>query len=140
MRVLQELRAILRGGTARLKPLELAIIDALAEKIGNDKAVRLRQRIGEINLVQRHDGGREVNCYQIEGLKPVFKEHSRVLPTKGECVFARFSTAANDGTPLSGEIGFVNGHFFSLEFDQPTEHFLDDAPSFVEISLPAADN
>lgn len=135
MSVLHELIAFLRGGTTRLKPLEASVMEAVVGIMDDDRADRLEQRLEEVNLVQRHDGGREVNCYQMKRGRPVFNEASRIAPIEGEVTLARFHATVGAGTSLSGKVDLVNGHFFSLEFDQPTEHFLDERPSRVAVRV-----
>lgn len=94
MKILNTLRAALRGGTTGFNSMEQKILHALMAQIDAGAAEKLRRRIDQIDLVQRHDGGREVNCYKMVNGKAVFDESTRLANADGEQAFARFSFTA----------------------------------------------
>jgi len=79
-----------------------------------------------VNLVQRLDGAREVNCYEMQAGKPHFDESTRLIESTGEYALAKFAFESSRDERFSGQIWLVNGFFFSLEFDKATEHVIDD--------------
>jgi hypothetical protein len=126
-----------RGGTPRFNRLELQILGAVTAELDSNAAERLRRRIAQVNLVQRHDGGREVNCYQIERGVPVFDESTRLAETEGESLFAEISFSTAGGMPMTmtTQMWLVNGFFFSLEFDNATEHCAEGSVNSLSVRL-----
>lgn len=126
MGVLRKLRAFFRGGTTGFMPLEEQVLNAIAQQLDQDRAAMLRQSMARINLVQRLDGGREVNTYEMRNGKPVLDEAPRLSKSSGEAVLAEFNLSTSSGAKNKGKVWLVDGRFFALVFEQPTEHMLDD--------------
>ncbi|MEO8276239.1 MAG: hypothetical protein ABI639_08455 [Thermoanaerobaculia bacterium] len=98
-------------------------------------ADRMQRRIDQINLVQRLGGGEQVNSYQMIKGKPAL-DRSTSLPTScGESILAVFKVMRERNLLVSGKIWLVDGMLFSLEFDKPTEHLVDDASLTVLVEL-----
>jgi hypothetical protein len=135
MKLFEQMRALFRRGTAGFNSLELKILRALEAQLSPSEAARLQRRIGQVNLVQRLDGGREVNSYQMQGGRPTFDQSTRLIDARGEHAFARFAFASSRGDRFSGQVWLVNGFFFSLEFDNATEHVIDDDITELTITL-----
>lgn len=135
MKVFDTLRALWRKGTLGFNKLELKILHAVMVQLDSLGAEKLQRRIAQVNLVQRHDGGREVNCYQIENGKPVFDASTRLVDSDGEQVFAKFSFTASGNMSFAGQMWLVNGIFFSLEFDNATEHAIDGELKSLNVTL-----
>ncbi len=100
-----------------------------------DMADKLRRRVASINLVQRLDGGRQVNAYAIKRGKPTRDESMRLIADDDERMLATFSFTGANRIPYEGVVWLVKGQLFSLEFDKPTEHALDDAPTDLQLSI-----
>lgn len=77
----------------------------------------LNKQVDQINLVQRHDGDKEVNFYSMKGGKPAFDETSR-FPTRQEVKFASVKFKADETKLYCATFWLVHGHLFSIEFDQ----------------------
>ncbi len=88
-----------------------------------------------VNLVQRLDGGREVNAYALENGKPVFYNSTRLTAEDKEQRLAAFSFVGSNQIIYTGAAWLVNGQLFSLEFDNPTEHALDGYPAELKLSV-----
>lgn len=135
MKFLQSITSFLRKGTPSFGVLEAALLEAVGRHLDSDRADRLRRRVESINLVQRLDGGREVNAYSVKNGKPFFDEAIRLIAEDGERKLATFSFVGGNQTSYEGSIWLVDGQFFSLEFSNPTEHVLDDRPIDVKLSV-----
>lgn len=122
MGILSRMRAFLRGGTTTFSRFELAILDAIGNELPPASKDRLKARVRSVNLVCRLDGGREVNCYLMHAGRAVIDQDNRIIDSTGERVLARFKIEGEGGTANSGKAWLVDGRFFSLEFQEPTEH------------------
>lgn len=123
MSLLNTIRGLFSKGTSSYNDFELAILYAVMKKIPEEKQLPIKKRISQINLVQRLDGGREVNGFQMKMGRSVFAEETKIINSEGEKILAK-AKIFTKGTPreLSCKIWMVDGHLFSLEFDEPTEH------------------
>ena len=135
MGILQSLRAFFRGGTTGFMPLEKQVLDGVIEKLDAELAEKLRVRVARVNLVQRFDGGREANVYEMKGGKAVIDGSLRLSDADGERVLAAFSLTTATGAENGGKVWMVDGRFFSLEFRDPTEHMLDERLDKLQVKL-----
>lgn len=135
MKFLRSITAFLRKGDSGFSVLEAALLDEIKLQLDADRAERLRRRVESINLVQRLDGGREVNAYALENGKPVFDESVRLIADDEARKLATFSFVGGNEVAYIGVAWLVNGQLFSLEFDNPTEHALDDCPKKVNLAV-----
>lgn len=135
MGVFDSLRAFFRGGTPGFMPLEKQVLDGVIDKLDSSRAKKLRDRVARINLVQRLDGGREINVYEIKGGKPIVDDSLRLSDTDGEKVLAEFKLTTAAGVENGGKVWLVDGRFFSLEFEQPTEHMLNERVRKLQVKL-----
>lgn len=135
MRFLRSIVAFLRKGDTGFSRLEAALLDEVGRHLNMDRADRLRCRIERINLVQRLDGGREVNAYALENGKPVFDESTRLIDEDDAQRLATFSFVDGNQITYTGAAWLINGQLFSLEFDNPTEHTLDEYPTEVKLTV-----
>lgn len=137
MGIFSSLGAFFRNGTPRFKPLERQVLDGVLEHLAADRASRLLERVARINLVQRLDGGREANLYEMEGGRPVIDSALRLCDAGGEEVLAEFSLSTTSRAQNRGKVWLIDGRLFSLEFDQPTEHMLDERLEKLQVKLPS---
>lgn len=102
-----------------LKPLEKKLLDVLVAHLSSEAQAVLATQIGQVNLVQRHAGDKEVNLYHMERGKPAW-DNVRLFPNAStETKLARISFAAADKSkPLRVEFWLVHGTLFSLQFTQ----------------------
>ena len=135
MKILRSIVAFLRKGDSRFSTLEAALLDEVERQLDEGRADRLRRRVESINLVQRSDGGREVNAYALKNGKPTCDEASRLIPEDGERRLATFSFFGGNQIGYEGAVWLVNGQLFSLEFNSATEHALDDPPTDLKLSI-----
>lgn len=110
-------------------------MDGVIQKLDADRAGKLRERVARINLVQRLDGGREANVYEMKDGKPVIDGTLRLSDAGGETVLAEFSLTTATGAENDGKLWLVDGRFFSLEFSDPTEHMLDERLGKLQVRL-----
>ena len=111
------------------------MLDGVVEQLDADRAGKLRERLVRINLVQRLDGGREANVYEMKDGEPVIDGSLRLADAKGEKVLAEFTLTTAGGAENAGKVWLVDGRFFSLEFRDPTEHMLDDQLDKLQVKL-----
>lgn len=135
MGIFSSLGAFFRGGTPGFKPLERQVLDGVLEQLDADRARKLRERVARINLVQRLDGGREANVYEMKDGKPVIDSSLRLSDAGGETVLAEFNLSTPSGSQNTGKVWLVDGRFVSLEFDRPTEHMLDERLDKLQVRL-----
>lgn len=128
-------------GTSGFNDYELAILNAISDQLSEELQERLHRRINSVNLVQRLDGGREVNAYAMEKRhpmkkrRPILDDATRLNSSAEESILATFQITGSVGTANSGKAWLVNGFFFSLEFDEPTEHARKENISEIIIAL-----
>lgn len=133
MKFLRSIVAFLRKGDCGFSPLEAELLNEVGRHLDTDRADRLRRRVESINLVQRLDGGRQVNAYALKNGKPAFDEATRLIAEDDERKLATFSFLGAKQVGYEGTIWLVNGQLFSLEFNNPTEHVLNDHPTDVKV-------
>ncbi|MBA2670808.1 MAG: hypothetical protein H0U67_10585 [Gemmatimonadetes bacterium] len=135
MKLFRSIAALLRGGAPGFSVLESELLVEAQRRLDAGRADQLKRRVESVNLVQRLDGGREVNAYSIKNGKPAFDESLRLLGENDERELAKFSFRTSDGRHYKGSIWLVNGQLFSLEFDNITEHILDCHPLDLDLSI-----
>ncbi len=135
MGAFQSLKAFFQRGTSGFKPLEKRILDGVIENLDTNRAGKFRERMARINLVQRLDGGREVNVYELRDGKPVIDSSLRLCDIRGERTLAEFRLTTVNGAKNSGKVWLFDGRFVSLEFRDPTEHMLDDQLERLQVKL-----
>lgn len=113
---------LFRRGTPGFTDFESKVLAALADALTPAEMERLRERVKRINLVQRLDGGREVNAFAMQGGKPVLSEDTRLDLSTGERPLAQITIEGAPGTANMARVWLVDGNLFSIEFDDPTEH------------------
>lgn len=132
--MLSWIKNIFRQGTSGFRAYERAVLDAVAHELPVDAEHRLQERIRAVNLVQRIDGGREVNCYVMQHGQPVLNDSTRIDDSQGERSLATFRVDGPLGTTNKGEVWLVDGNFFSIEFDDATEHANAEAISSIQVT------
>jgi hypothetical protein len=125
---------LFRRGTPGFSDFEAKVLLALSEVLSPTEVERLRERVRRINLVQRLDGGREVNAFAMRGGRPVLDEDTRLDSSIGEKVLARITIEGPAGTANMAKVWLVEGNLFSIEFDEPTEHADTSAISSIRVT------
>lgn len=128
----------LRRGSRSFSEYERLVLDAVAEHLPPGAAERFLRRVQAVNLVQRLDGGREVNCYAMQNGRAVLDSGTRVDSSTGERILARFRIEGTKQTSNVGEVWMVDGNLFSIEFRDPTEHA--ESSQVTAIAVEIADN
>lgn len=126
VKLLKDFFALFMRGTSGFNSLETIILRAAESQMPSDYAARLRRRVDQINLVQRLYGAQEINCFQLVGGKPSFDISTSLSPRQGGVCFAKFSFESLRGELFKGELWLADGYFFSIHFDNPTEHVIDE--------------
>jgi hypothetical protein len=116
------LSRLFRRGTSGFTEFESKVLSALSDVLTPTEMERLHERVKRINLVQRLDGGREVNAFAMQGGKPVLDEDTRLDSSTGEKALAQITIEGIAGTANKARVWLVDGNLFSIEFDDPTEH------------------
>lgn len=137
MGVMNRIRAFLSGGSSEFQPLELSILTAVKTQLDSRLASKLERRLEQVNLIQRLDGGREVNTYYRRRGDVVLDPETALTSCSGEGKLAEFRFRSRDGIPFSGSVWMIDGVFFSIEFDNPTEHVLKEEPGSLQVSVTA---
>jgi hypothetical protein len=122
MGLLSKFVNFIRFGTASFTDYERRVLRAVEERLSTETGERFRKRINAVNLVQRIDGGREVNCFVIFKGRAILAEETRINSSSGEQILARFTVRGPLGTSNTGNVWLVDGNLFSIEFNDPTEH------------------
>lgn len=122
MSLWNQFRALVKGGTAGFNGFEHKVLNAVIEMLPPDAQEKIKARILSINLVQRLDGGREVNCFSLKGGRSVLEEATRIDSQIGERKLARFCVETTNEGLNAGDVWLVDGNLFSIEFQNPTEH------------------
>jgi hypothetical protein len=136
MSFFDSLRARLAGGTVAFNKLELRVLEALKVSLDGVSAEKLQRRINQVNRVHRLCGGEEVNTYQVVRGKPVLDPTTALVQIPEEHLFRTITITSSSGTRFSAKIWLVNGVFFSIEFDRPTEHLIDEEIAEISASAP----
>lgn len=123
-----------RRGTTGFTEFESKVLSAMSDVLSPVEMERLRERVKRINLVQRLDGGREVNAFAMRKGKPVLDEDTRLDSSTGEKELAKITIEGAAGTANSARVWLVDGNFFSIEFDGPTEHVDPSAISSIRVT------
>jgi len=124
-----------QAGTPSFNDYEIAILKTIAKQLPEELRERFRSRIDGVNLVQRLDGGREVNSYVMEGRRPIMEDSTKLDSSAGEKLLATFYVTGDVGTANSGKAWLVDGNFFALEFDEPTEHATKEKISEIMVNV-----
>lgn len=103
---------------------------------------KLVNRLNRINLVQRLDGGREVNLYEMQSGRPQrTTEDTRVSDDDAEYIFATFRYRTVSENVIAGQranhgkVWVVGGRLFPIEFKSPTEHDIDEDIELLEMHI-----
>jgi hypothetical protein len=126
---------IFRNGTTTLNDFEMRVVQAVANALPPEMRHPFERRCSAINLVQRLDGGREINCYSMRRGAAFLDESWRMLPDSGEVELAKFRVFGPAQTKNEGSIWVVGGVFFSIEFKDPTEHASASAIERVDVKI-----
>lgn len=125
---------LFRRGTTGFTEFESKVLSALSDVLSPVEMERLRERVKRINLVQRLDGGREVNAFAMHKGKPVLDEDTRLDSSTGEKELAKITIEGAASTANNARVWLVDGNFFSIEFDEPTEHADPSAVSSIRVT------
>jgi len=88
-----------------------------------------------VNLVQRLDGGREINCFVMRKGKPVLEDETRIDGSQGQKQLAYVVIQGKPGTANSGKVWLIDGDLFSLEFNYPTEHATSSEVEDIQVEI-----
>ena len=134
-RLISSLISLFRRGTRSFSSFERCVLDAVANELTESKKESWEARIRAVNLVQRMDGAREVNCYSMRSGKPLLDRSHRVLDPAGECKPAVVVIGGAAGTANLVNVWLVDGLLSSLEFRWPTEHADPLSITSIEVNL-----
>lgn len=115
--------------------LELAVLNAIGSCLDSDSSGRVRKQLAQVRLVQRLNGGCETNCYPGLGRGSQWDADTLFASDRDEKLLATFEFRSVDGVKFTGKAWIVAGHIFSLEFDRPTEHILEEEPQDLRVQL-----
>jgi len=135
MGLFRVLHRLFTGGTSGFNDFERFILSDIDRAMPSALQLRFRRRTEAVNLVQRLDGGREVNCFVMRHGRPVLEPETRIDAAIGEKSLAKFVVEGPPGTANTGQAWLVDGNLFSIEFDQPTEHADPTAVACVRVDL-----
>ncbi|MBK7784958.1 MAG: hypothetical protein IPJ57_10735 [Gemmatimonadetes bacterium] len=115
MSLFQRVMSRFRAG---LDPLEEFILSAVIRALDRDDAQTLKLQLGQVNLIQRHASGKEVNMYRMERGRPAWPLDVLFANRAEE---ARLATVAfrakGKGQRYVAHLWLVRGAVFSLEFE-----------------------
>ncbi len=120
--LLSRIVSVFKSGTTSFNAYERRLIEAIQAALPAPVSQRFAERIFSINLVQRIDGGREVNCFSVVRGRAVLDGVTRICALPGEAILARLIVVGPPGTSNTADAWLVDGNFFSIEFSEPTEH------------------
>jgi hypothetical protein len=135
MSLISAIFGVFRKGTSTFSEFENHVLQAVMHELAPQAAARMASRIRSVNLVQRLDGGREVNCYCMRGGRATINESERLVDQDGEIELARVKIEGPAGTANKATLWLVGGQFFSIEFDEPTEHAQETAATGIQVEV-----
>lgn len=112
----QKIISLFKKGDKSLNNLELKIMHEIAKNLDLESSNALKRRLNNVNLVQRIGSGKEVNCYEIEKGKPIFRESDKIVNRPGEMILSSFTVRTGDNLKVTGNTWLIDGVFFSLEY------------------------
>lgn len=106
-------------GRPRLTPLESRVISAVSGKLPPAARQLFDAQMDQVNRIQRHSSGKEVNFYPMRRGKPVYEDRF-LFPLRSETLLATVHLNTSGGkNSLRAEVGLVEGWAFSLIFNKP---------------------
>jgi hypothetical protein len=126
----------IRGFDTHFSDLEELLLNRLLDIIEGDKHHKLKKRISNINVIQRHDGGREIIFYQRSAGKIIFPKETRITEQNGIFEIAKFRVLSSDAMTKNKGVILVNdGNLVGIDFIRPTEHASIDQIYSIEIEI-----
>jgi hypothetical protein len=126
----------IRGFDTHFSDLEELLLNRLLDLIEGVKHDKLKKRISNINVIQRHDGGREIIFYQRSAGKIAFPKETRIMEKTGIFEIAKFRILSSDAmTKNKGVILVNNGNLVGIDFIRPTEHVSIEQICSIEMEL-----
>jgi hypothetical protein len=106
-------------GASQLTPLESRVIAGVSAKLSPPARQLFDAQMGQVNRIQRHSSGKEVNFYPMRRGKPVYDERF-LFPLRTETLLATANLSISGGqNSLRAEVLLVEGWVFSLVFNKP---------------------
>lgn len=115
-------------------PLERQILSAVQGELQGEAASIFARQVESVNLVQRHGGSREVNCYHMEGRRPRPDPGLRFPDRAREREMAEVRFRAG-GKSWRATLILVEGFFFSIVFDRPAEAVQEQEPEITAVKV-----
>lgn len=115
-------------------PLERRILSAVEGELQGEAAALFARQVESVNLVQRHGGSREVNCYRMEGRRPRPDPSLRFPDQARERELAEVRFRAG-GRSWRATVILVEGTFFSIVFDRPAESIQDQEAGITAVKI-----
>jgi hypothetical protein len=136
--MMNSLLSFFRKGDSSFNQLEIEILNSVCSELSKGLSDKLKERISSINLVQRIDEDKEVNCFHMKSGKPCFGNGQQLIDASGEMIMADFTVKSTEEIILNGNIWLVDGFLFSIEFFESPKSF--DLSTIREIEIKLADS
>jgi hypothetical protein len=114
------LKSALSGPKSTFSDLERLTLGAVADHLPAARDVLLQQA-DAVNLIQRHAGGKEVNCYAMAGGKVRWPTTLQLPNRRQELHLATVRVSGGNKKSINADVHLVDGFLFSIEFDRSPE-------------------
>ncbi|MFB3897681.1 MAG: hypothetical protein ACE14V_15420 [bacterium] len=119
-----------------INPLERKLLNTVADHLSPGAKSLFMKQIDHINFGQRLVKGKEVNLYCIKHGKPAFDDSLRFPISQVEVKLATVSFKALDiAKPFRAVFWVVQGHFFSIEFNQSPKKIRPEDITITEVEI-----
>ncbi len=115
-----KLRVLLNGVLPPLRDWERQLLDKVGSALPDSLAAGFAEQVREINYVQRHQGGKEINFYRMQGSQANVSVAPKISTPSEEYLLARVRVEQPEHAPVTCQLWVVSGIVFSITCDAPT--------------------
>jgi hypothetical protein len=115
-----KLRVLLNGIVPPLREWERRLLDEVGRALPTSLVDAFSSQVREINYVQRHQDGREINFYRMKGGEPNVSAASRISTPSDEYLLARVRVEQSGNSPVTCQLWVVCGLVFSITCNAAT--------------------
>lgn len=115
-----KLRVLLNSVLPPLREWERRLLDDVGRALPHSLTDAFSAQVREINYVQRHQRGREINFYRMKGGEANVSAASKISTPSEEYLLARARIDQPGSPPVTCQLWVVSGLVFSITCDAPT--------------------
>lgn len=115
-----KLRVLLNGILPPLRDWERQVLDKVGSALPTSLATAFAEQVREINYVQRHQSGKEINFYRMKDGEANVSAAPKISTPSEEYLLARVRVEQPGHVPVTCQVWVVSGIVFSITCDGPT--------------------